>query len=472
MKIRLAFLLSFLILVNTFFAQEQLGQTLSGNSPQAYWGANVDLSVDGRILAFSAPNYSLPGNGEIRVYEWSNDQWVLVNTIIAEDFDERIGVVMDMSDDGIRIVAGNPQYNGGSSGVGMFRVYDWNGTDWVKIGNTVIGSHASDRLGERVAISRNGERIAIKSSRDNTTGFLTGEIEIFELQGDVWELVGQPIIGEIAFTTSTTKLNALAFADQGNLLVVGDEDGNSQAYRFSNGLWEPEGNKIDTIYTCSDLAVTRDGSTVAISDVIGNGEVKVFRLENEIWVQVGDAILGDDVWDFFGTSLAISDSGDRLVIGATEYLNENGYVKTYKLINGAWELQEQIDGLLGGGASASAIAASANLDTIAFGTTGLSDYGFVKVYNFSPLTSLDPVLKNEALKIDVFPNPASQIISITSQANLFYEDVFMMNLNGQEFPIEKISEHEYDLGVVPSGMYYLKVSFADRTIVRKIMISN
>ena len=86
-------------------------------------------------------------------------------------------------------------------------------------------------------------------------------------------------------------------------------------------------------------AISKDGTIVAMSasGVANNvGYVKVFKNENGIWDQLGTDILGDTAGDFFGHSIALSDDGTILAIGAYGFNNESGFVKVYKYSNSSW----------------------------------------------------------------------------------------------------------------------------------------
>ena len=53
-------------------------------------------------------------------------------------------------------------YNDGANGSdsGHVRVYDWNGTAWVKVGTDIDGEAADDYSGDSVALSSDGTRVA------------------------------------------------------------------------------------------------------------------------------------------------------------------------------------------------------------------------------------------------------------------------------------------------------------------------
>ena len=78
------------------------------------------------------------------------------------------------------------------------------------------------------------------------------------------------------------------------------------------------------------------------------GTVKVFEWSNEAWQQRGSTLDGEEVDDYFGQHLAISDDGNRLVVGA--YANDGGganagSVRVFEYISGDWaQLGQDIDG--------------------------------------------------------------------------------------------------------------------------------
>ncbi|MDD7915534.1 hypothetical protein [Polaribacter ponticola] len=86
-------------------------------------------------------------------------------------------------------------------------------------------------------------------------------------------------------------------------------------------------------------AISNDGSIIAVgaSGVISNkGYVKVYKNENNNWIQQGNDIIGDNIGDFFGYTLSISNDGLILAIGAYGANNNSGLVKVYKFNNNSW----------------------------------------------------------------------------------------------------------------------------------------
>lgn len=68
------------------------------------------------------------------------------NTITSQTGSMSAGGV-DISADGSRIVFGNTGYNESAEQV---KVFDWNGTSWVKVGSNIQGAAQGDSFGAKV----------------------------------------------------------------------------------------------------------------------------------------------------------------------------------------------------------------------------------------------------------------------------------------------------------------------------------
>lgn len=183
-----------------------------------------------------AANYNLSGEGELRVHDFNGIDWEWRGSIVANDFEERIGTIIQMSSDGGRIIAGDPV---AQNGFGVARVFEWNGTDWIKLGNTILGEFNGDRFGRHVAISSSETHIAVRSDLD-VNGLVLGEVDIYVLQNEEWTLVGEPIVGDwvlqstIHGTLDGGSGNAIALTGDATTIAIGAP--------FNNSSFEDGGN--------------------------------------------------------------------------------------------------------------------------------------------------------------------------------------------------------------------------------------
>ena len=137
------------------------------------------------------------------------------------------------------------------------------------------------------------------------------------------------------------------FNGEGNKFVFSSkfEDQYTMFANFNYNLkkWELEDHKIDF---SGLVKLSYDGSTL----IIGNKEenkVKVFRLIEDKWTQVGLDFIGDDGSNF-GCSIAISFDGSRIAIGSkydSNSYNKNGSVSIFELRDSKWSrLGEKLEG--------------------------------------------------------------------------------------------------------------------------------
>jgi hypothetical protein len=208
---------------------------------------------------------------------------------------------------------------------------------WDKIGQDLVGSVAGDRFGYSVAISQDGQRVAIGALGPETLGTLAtetpGYVRVLELEvipEAKWSQVGEDTGGE-------ANGNSVALSSQGTTVVIGanlnnSDSGNARAFVAGLGAstWTQIGGNIAGVaggdQFGTSVAITGNGMRVAIGAIgtDGNGDrsgqVRVFDLtgsnEDETWSQIGQNIDGDANRDRSGISVALSNEGTRLAIGA------------------------------------------------------------------------------------------------------------------------------------------------------------
>ncbi len=164
---------------------------------------------------------------------------------------------------------------------------------WTQVGGDIDGEASTDLSGWSVAMSGDGNTVAIGALDNDGNGLSSGHVRVYELVAGTWTQVGGDIDGE----------------------AIGDQSGSS-------------------------LAMSSDGDTVAIG-AIGNdgngsdsGHVRVYELVAGTWTPVGGDIDGEAAGDWSGYSVAMSSDGSTVAIGAI--LNDgngdrSGHVRVYSL---------------------------------------------------------------------------------------------------------------------------------------------
>ena len=303
------------------------------------------------------------------------------------------GYSVALSSNGSRVAIGATGNDGNGDSAGHVRIYDLTAGAWTKVGSDIDGEAAYDFSGYSVALSSDGSRVAIGArSNDGDTGVDSGHVRIYDLVEGAWIKVGEDIDGEAAGDFSGWSV---ALSSNGSRVAIGaryndgDNGGNSghvRIYDLVDGAWTKVGSDIDGEGTYDSfglsVALSNDGSRVAIgapgNDGGGNsaGHVRIYDLVNGAWTQVGSDIDGEAAGDLFGQSVALSSNGSRVAIGATGNDGDNGgdyagHVRIYDLVDGTWtQVGSDIDGEAAGDYSGKSVALSSDGSLVAIGATG------------------------------------------------------------------------------------------------------
>jgi hypothetical protein len=267
---------------------DQLGFDLDGESPGDSAGA-VALSADGSRVALGSPGHDGNGrdSGHVRIFDFESGRWVQVGDAIGGRAPlDSAGRSVALSADGNRVAVGGPRSDGGS-----VRVFDWDGAAWSQAGADLIGSVAERYFGAELALSDDGTRIVIGTAGDDS-----GYVRVLDWDGSTWSQAGSDLD-----VVAGGLLYAVALSDDGNRLAVGASD-------------------------------SADG-------------VRVFDWDGVDWSQVGGAISVESEPDGFGIGVALSGSGDRVAVAARGNADEGppGGAWVFELVSGTWEVMDSLE---------------------------------------------------------------------------------------------------------------------------------
>ena len=298
------------------------------------------LSSDGDVLAVSDVGYD-NRRGRVIIFALnSNSGWTQVGgDIVGENYGDRFGDSLEVSADGTSVAIGAPE-NDNNNGIhaGHVRVYKYSNKSgsWEQKGQDIDGEAEGDLSGESVAMSRDGNIVAIGARYNSGTWLWSGHVRAYQFirTKQTWAQLGADIDGE---TNGDYSGWSVAMSGDGLTLAIGapGNDGNGvglghvRVYRYNqtNSNWVQLGNDIDGVgfYDESGRSIdmSNDGTTVVIgaykadrngkSDV---GKVRVYRFVTAMgdWAQVGGDVYGDAEYDFLGRDVSMS--GDSTLIGA------------------------------------------------------------------------------------------------------------------------------------------------------------
>ncbi len=181
-----------------------------------------------------------------------------------------------------------------------------------QIGQDIIGDMPDDKFGYGVALSADGNVMAVSAPGNDNNGTDAGHIRVYLKTNGTWTQIGQDIEG----------LNP---DDQIGYKIALSDDG-------------------------STLAFSTPYVTKTVNNISYGGFVKVYKYTNGLWIQMGLELRDDDPLPFslkttgFGLSFSLSSDGTTIAIGQNYYLNphKNNKVIVYKFIFGNWTKIKEI----------------------------------------------------------------------------------------------------------------------------------
>ena len=168
--------------------------TASDASSSAYFGFATAISSDGNTVVASATQDDevATGGGALYVYKWSGS-WIESKIMASDAADyDRLGNSVDVSSDGLSIVAGVPEDDDDGSTSGSAYIYEWNGSSWDEEKLTASDGSTFDNFGKSVSISEDGSKVFIGASNAGTSG----QAYLYSFNVSTWdETIYAPVDG-------------------------------------------------------------------------------------------------------------------------------------------------------------------------------------------------------------------------------------------------------------------------------------
>jgi surface protein len=395
--------------------------TLSDTDDDNFLSASdtVTITADFDEAMTSTPTISISGTS-ISNQEMTKI-WAQVGADIdgeaADDESGRNSV--SLSSDGSRVAIGAWQNDEDGSNSGHVRIYDYNGSAWVQVGEDINGEAADDNSGWAVSLSSDGSRVAIGAYNNDGAGTNHGHVRVFKYQvisgTTTWTQVGQDIDGEASLDSSGYSVSLSSDGSRVAIGAIGNDgngtsSGHVRIYQNNNNSWSQLGPDIDgeaaNDTSGISISLSSDGSRVAIgaylndgANGVDSGHVRVFKYQvisgTTTWTQVGQDIDGEAAGDQSGYSVSLSSDGLRVAIGAIRNdgtsgnANDNrGHVRIYQYNNNSWsQLGDDINGEAAGDTSGWKVSLSPDGSRVAIGAptndANGSSSGHVRIYQYN-----------------------------------------------------------------------------------------
>ena len=401
----------------TFSQWIQEGGDIDGEAAGDYSGGSVSISADGTIVAIGATDNDGNGNnsGHTRVYQFDGVSWVqLGQDIDGEAASDFSGRSVSISADGTIVAIGAAGNDGNGATSGHTRVYQFDGVNWVQLGQDIDGEAAEDQSGRMISLNDGGNVVAIGAPYNDGNGNNSGHVRVYQFDGVGWSQLGQDIDGEAAEDYSgPVNINA-----DGSIVAIGasvndgngNNSGHARVYQFDGVSWNQLGQDIDgeaaEDFSGGDLntvSLSADGTILAVGargndgNGVDAGHVRVYQFDGVSWNQLGQDIDGEAPNDRSGETISLSDDGTIVAIGARYNSGNginNGHVRVYQFDGVSWnQLGQDIDGE--NGFSGRSVSISADGNIVAIGAA-LNDgngpaSGHVRIYHYQEITFIpDP----------------------------------------------------------------------------------
>ena len=327
------------------------GSPIPAPNKTTVFGCTVTLTDDGNTVAIG--DFSLnQTKGAVYIYDWNGSAWVLRSgTIYGNTINEAVGIEggVDISGDGKFLAVGsftNVAF-GGYTNPGTVKIYSWDNatSTWQQKGNTLNKSNATndDHFG-KVSISKDGNIVAVGYPQPGTKGGV--ELYSYNAATNTWSQKGSTI----SYSSGTTQVGySVELTPDGNTVAISAATIGNAAfiYTWNGSDWQLKGSPIAAI-SKTQLGDQIDISSNGNSFIIGgrrsyipgtagdnNGAALVYDWNGTVWSLRGSDFSGAK-GDLLGLSVAISDDGGIVAMGAPQYSvgaspnNFQGYAKAYR----------------------------------------------------------------------------------------------------------------------------------------------
>src|SRR5690606_35577816 len=174
-----------------------------------------------------------------------------------------------------------------------------------QIGQDIVGDMPDDNFGWGVALSADGNVLAVSAPNNDNNGTDAGHIRVYSKTSGTWTQIGQDIEGpnlddKIGYKIALSDDGStLAFSAPSSKYILNNEThrGYVSVYKNINNTWTKIGQDIrdnDGIYSTKQfglaISLSGDGSTIAIASPNNStmfDQIQILKYINGSWQKIG-----------------------------------------------------------------------------------------------------------------------------------------------------------------------------------------
>jgi hypothetical protein len=238
----------------------------------------------------------------------------------------------------------------------------------------------------------------VTSYAPHTTGGIGYEVGNY-LQVGV-DIDGEAVGDESGFSVSMSRDGSIMAVGAPNNDAVPDDSGHVRVYRLVNQTWTQLGTDIDgsvsNDFFGQAVSLSGDGTVLAVgapdhnyNAISNNGQVKIYRWNGTTWGSgqtINPTIHATTQNLNFGSALQLSRDGHTIVIGGRGYDTSRGVFYVYKYEDSAWTHKHTEFGRVTGDALGYSVSISGDGLRVAAGANNPDGTSYVRTLYFNSLT--------------------------------------------------------------------------------------
>lgn len=334
-------ILSMLFVTMTVYAiNEQTVLSVRFGAAEDYLGSSVDISEDGSVAVVGGPGADIAGRadqGAIYIYYKDGKEWEQEFMLYSDDgnANDLLGTEVAISRDGDIAIAGSP---GSQEERGAVYVFEKVGTDWSQVAKLTFNEGVGhESLGESVSISDDGMTIVAGMPDYDIETDDVGALLVYEMPAAGWSDTSE---ADAILTASDaerfTRLGStVEISGDASVIVSGNPNKETcYIYQKPSGGWDSTTEERDGRINASDggyylefgtsVSLNSDGSVIVVGSPGAfdrgwyRGVAYVFEYTGSYWAQ--SAILEPDAPSYsstIGHGIDVNDDGDVIIVGAS-----------------------------------------------------------------------------------------------------------------------------------------------------------